>query len=228
MNGDGTKSGAIPKYYKERYYLDIKSYKDVPGWINDAEFIYSDMVDKAQDGFHFVEIGVLLGQSTTRMAELIKASGKKIKFDAIDLFWPIKHVIKNYEDTGHPKSFKTYVEELEEGFGLQIMDIIKHPLMKLDLLDVVNFITCDEKYAHGIYDDNSLDFLWIDGDHGPNIVYNDLVNFWPKIKNGGVIAGDDIVYDTVSNDVLKFSKEYEVDVEYHDTDGYNNFKFIKE
>ena len=115
MKGDGSKGSAIPKYYKERYYLDIKSYKDVPGWINDAEFIYSDMVDKAQDGFHFVEIGVLLGQSTTRMAELIKASGKKIKFDAIDLFWPIKHVIKNYEDTGHPKSFKTYVEELEDG-----------------------------------------------------------------------------------------------------------------
>jgi hypothetical protein len=221
-------NSAKPKHWKERYYLDIKSYKDVPGWINDAEFVYEEMVNQAKDGAHFVEIGVLLGQSTTRMAELIKASGKKIKFDAIDLFWPIKHAINEYEKTGHPKEFKTYVDELVDGFNLRIIDIIKHPLMKLGLLDVVNFITCDEKYAHGIYDDNSLDFLWIDGDHGEDIVYNDLVNFWPKMKSGGVIAGDDAVYDEVLSDVLKFSKEYEVDVEYVNTDGFNNFKFIKE
>jgi len=221
-------SSSKPKYWKERYSLDIKSYKDVPGWVNDAEFVYEEMVNQAKDGAHFVEIGVLLGQSTTRMAELIKKSGKKIKFDAIDLFWPIKHVINNYEETGHPKEFKTYVDELVDGFNLRIIDIIKHPLMKLGLLDVVNFITCDEKYAHGIYDDNSLDFLWIDGDHGADIVYNDLVNFWPKMKSGGVIAGDDAVYDEVLSDVLKFSKEYEVDVEYVNTDGFNNFKFIKE
>jgi hypothetical protein len=221
-------SSSKPKYWKERYYLDIKSYKDVPGWVNDAEFVYEEMVNQAKDGAHFVEIGVLLGQSTTRMAELIKKSGKKIKFDAIDLFWPIKHVINNYEETGHPKEFKTYVDELVDGFNLRIIDIIKHPLMKLGLLDVVNFITCDEKYAHRIYDDNSLDFLWIDGDHGADVVYNDLVNFWPKMKSGSVIAGDDVVYDEVLSDVLKFSKEYEVDVEYVNTDGFNNFKFIKE
>ncbi len=68
----------------------------------------------------------------------------------------------------------------------------------------------------------------IDGDHGADIVYNDLINFWPKMKSGGVIAGEDVVYDEVLSDVLKFSKEYEVDVEYVNTDGFNNFKFIKE
>ena len=51
------------------------------------------MVSKAQDGFHFVEIGVLLAQSTTHMAQLIKDSGKDIKFDSIDIFWPIEHAL---------------------------------------------------------------------------------------------------------------------------------------
>ena len=54
------------------------------------------MVSKAQDGDHFVEIGTLLGQSTSYMGQLIKDSGKDIKFDSIDLFWPIEHVIRNY------------------------------------------------------------------------------------------------------------------------------------
>ena len=74
-------SKPIPEHWKEKYDIYVfDSYKDVPGWINDAEFIYKEMVDEAQDGDHFVEIGTFLGQSTTYMAELIKKSRKKISF----------------------------------------------------------------------------------------------------------------------------------------------------
>ena len=87
----------LSKYYKEEGYpLNPESYKDVPGWINDADFIYKEMVDMAEDGDHFVEIGTLLGQSATRMAQLIRKSRKKIKFDTIDLFWSVQHIIKHY------------------------------------------------------------------------------------------------------------------------------------
>ena len=140
--------GCFPKHLKSYYdiskagmYFDFNDYRDVPGWINDAELIYPKMVENAQDGFHFVEIGVLFGQSTTH-------------------------------------------------------------------------ITCDERYAHKLYDDNSLDFVWIDGDHDTDIVYNDLINFWPKLKKDGVIGGDDIFYDEVSSDIDKFKKEHKVDVKY--------------
>jgi predicted O-methyltransferase YrrM len=68
-----------PKYLKEKYNIYVfDSYEDVPGWINDAEFIYPQMVEQAQDGDHFVEIGTFLGQSTTYMAQLVKDSKKKI------------------------------------------------------------------------------------------------------------------------------------------------------
>ena len=203
-----------PKYYKERYTLKPRSYRDVPGWINDAEYVFPKMVSKAQDGFHFVEIGVLLAQSTTHMAQLIKDSGKDIKFDSIDLFWPIEHALRHHSLTGHPDSFAKYWNDIREKWDMTFVDTISHPLRWLNLTDYVNFITCDEKFAHKIYGDNSLDFVWIDGDHGEDIVYNDLVNFWPKLKVGGTIGGDDIEYDEVSNDVKKFSKEYGVDVVY--------------
>ena len=48
------------------------------------------MVDKAQDGDHFVEIGTLLGQSTSYMG-INQRSGKDIKFDSIDLYWLIPY-----------------------------------------------------------------------------------------------------------------------------------------
>lgn len=222
----------LPKHLKQYYdisragmHYDFKDYKDIPGWINDAEFIYPEIVEQAQDGFHFVEIGVFLGQSTTHMAQLIKNSGKDIKFDAIDLFWPIEHTIKNYKMSGHPPQFLQYLESLGK-FNMTILDIIKHPLKHFGVEDYVNFITCDERYAHKLYDNDSLDFVWIDGDHGADIVYNDLVNFWPKLKMGGTIAGDDIHYEEVLNDVKKFIKEYKVDVKYS-TNGFRITKNIE-
>ena len=218
----------IPKYLKGQYDIyTMKSFKDVPGGINDAEFVYPKMVNNAQDGDHFVEIGTLLGQSTSWMCQLIKESDKDIKFDSIDLFWPIEHAIKNHEVTGHPKEFDQYLTDLTKEFNLNTLDIIKHPLRVLGVEKYVNLITCDEQYAHGIYEDNSIQFVWIDGDHGKNIVYNDLVNFWPKIKNGGTIGVDDMVYNEVSDDVKKFSKEYYVEVRYENTNGLNHFLITK-
>ena len=216
---------AVPKYWKGKYDVyDFESYKDVPGWVNDAEFIYEEMVNQAEDGDHFVEIGVLLGQSTARMGELIRDSKKKIRFDAIDIFWIIEHTIRNYKLSGHPKEFFHYIDELKTEWDLDIMNMIRHPLKALGVVDYVNFITCEEQYAHSIYKDNSLKFVWIDGDHGADVVYNDLVNFWPKIKVGGTIGGDDIHYEEVLNDVKKFSKKYKVDVKYD----YNSFLITKE
>ena len=218
-------SKPIPKYWKEKYDIYVfDSYKDVPGWINDAEKVYPEMVSKAQDGDHFVEIGTLLGQSTSYMGQLIKDSGKDIKFDSIDLFWPIEHVIRNYKNSGHPKEFNQYLSDLLKEYDLRAPDIINHPLRILGVQEYVNLITCDEKYAHRLYDDNSLKFVWIDGDHGKDIVYNDLKNFWPKIKSGGTIGGDDIAYQEVLDDVKKFSKEYDVKVKYD----YNSFLITKE
>ena len=214
-----------PKYLKNKYDIfTFKSYKDIPGWVNDAEFIYEEVVKNAEDGDHFVEIGVLLGQSTTHMAELIKESGKDIKFDAIDIFWIIEETLQNYEQTNHPKQFLDYYNDVKNEWDMNIINIIKHPMRILEVEQYVNLITCDEKYAHKIYKDDSLKFVWIDGDHGADVVYNDLVNFWPKLKVGGVIAGDDIHYKEVLSDVEKFSTEYNVKVQYD----YNSFKITKE
>ena len=214
-----------PKYQKEKYNIYVfDSYKDVPGWINDAEFIYEEMVNEAQDGDHFVEIGTFLGQSTTHMAQLIKDSKKKISFDTLDLFWLIPHTLNNYEQSGHPKSFCDYYNDIMEEWDLNIVDVIQHPMRFLEVDKYVNFITCDEKYSHKIYEDNSIQFLWIDGDHGVDVVYNHLVNFWPKLKKGGYIGGDDIHYEEVLDDVKKFSKEYDVKVKYD----YNSFLITKE
>jgi hypothetical protein len=49
------------------------------------------------------------------------------------------------------------------------------------------------------------------------------VNFWPKLKIGGVIGGDDIEYQDVLDDVKKFTKEKNIKIAY----SHNGFKIIK-
>ena len=56
--------------------------------------------------------------------------------------------------------------------------------------------------------DNSLDFIYIDGAHDYDNVYNDIKSWTPKVKEGGFIAGHDIfnilsVFNAVKDYCLK-------------------------
>jgi len=202
----------FPNYYEKIpnkiHKKSLKTYKNVPGWMNDAEWIFKDCFGIHNDlplgGEHFVEIGTLLGQSSIRMAELIKKwnkihpDKKQIRFDSIDTLYFIIHSIRNGE---HPPKFLEYINLYGTG---DIMHILQSQLKQLDLVGLVNYICCDSKYAHHIYRDNSLDFVWVDGGHEPKDIEEDVKNFWPKVKPGGVIAGDDYVYKAVANRIHIF------------------------
>lgn len=44
-------------------------------------------------------------------------------------------------------------------------------------------------------EDASLDFAYIDGDHTARGITIDLIRVWPKIRVGGILAGDDFYRD---------------------------------
>jgi len=43
------------------------------------------------------------------------------------------------------------------------------------------------------FDDEYFDFIYVDARHDYKGVYEDLVNYWPKLKVGGIFAGHDYV-----------------------------------
>jgi len=55
-------------------------------------------------------------------------------------------------------------------------------------------------------EDNSIDFVFIDGDHSFNATLKDIQTYWPKVKKGGVFAGHDTNLQTVSDAVNEFFK----------------------
>lgn len=56
----------------------------------------------------------------------------------------------------------------------------------------IEILRMRSEIAKNYIKNNFIDFLYIDGDHSYDAVLNDLKNYYPKVKNGGLIAGDDI------------------------------------
>lgn len=52
--------------------------------------------------------------------------------------------------------------------------------------------------------DNSLDFVFIDGDHSYAAVLQDVANYYDKVRSGGIISGDDYIFAEVGKAVDEF------------------------
>jgi predicted O-methyltransferase YrrM len=78
--------------------------------------------------------------------------------------------------------------------------------------DKIQFVYEDStKFAQSI-DDESLDFIFIDGDHSYEGFLKDLENYFAKIKVGGIISGDDISLVSIRNGLKEFFKEKNIEV----------------
>lgn len=68
--------------------------------------------------------------------------------------------------------------------------------------------------------DNSLDFIYIDGNHFIEYFKKDVNNWWPKIKYGGTICGHDYdhyLFPEITEYVNSFFNELGLSVTYHGT-----------
>jgi hypothetical protein len=160
-------------------------YKTIEGYF-DFESTYILEVEKASDGAHFVEVGPWLGKSTIFMAVEIANSGKKIQFDTID-WW-----------RGSPN----------EGWSVEGSKYKKEDVAYRIFLDNIrtckDYINVKRGSSFDIvkeYKDSSLDFVFIDSDHSYDCVKSEIINWWPKVKQGGILAGHDYPIEDVARAV---------------------------
>lgn len=151
-------------------------YQDIQGMFRWPE-IYKRAVELAPDKAEFVEIGCFKGKSTACLAVEAFNSGKNIKIHAIDLW-----------DT--TRKIGCSVEEFFVNIG---------PVKGL-----VNPLKGSSHELHGLFQDNSLDFVFIDGNHSYPAVRADIRNWWRKLKPGGWMAGDDLIHGGVRYAVEEF------------------------
>lgn len=68
---------------------------------------------------------------------------------------------------------------------------------------------------------NSVDFIYLDGNHEPPYVEQDIRLWWPKLRSGGILAGHDIVMpgevdggwgQYIQPAVFRFAEDWGLDV----------------
>jgi SAM-dependent methyltransferase len=137
--------------------------------------LYKRIVDNSQDEAHIVEVGSWKGRSAAFMAVEIINSNKNIKFDCVDTWkGSIEHT--TYDVITEEKLYDVFLSNIEP---------VKH---------TINPIRMTSIDASKLYEDDSLDFVFIDASHEYEDVKADILAWLPKVKIGGILAGHD--YDT--------------------------------
>lgn len=147
----------------------------IQGWNTGIPPLYKQLVEHVGDGSHFVEVGTWKGKSASFMAVEIINSGKNIKFDCIDT-WVGAGNETEYDIDEHVQNgtlYEHFIENMKpvEGYYTPI---------RLPSLEAVM-----------MYEDESLDFVFIDAAHDYENVKLDITAWYPKVKKGGIFAGHD-------------------------------------
>jgi predicted O-methyltransferase YrrM len=123
-----------------------------------------------------------------------------------------------------------YSEYLLQNSNLEILyslDIFPYPNMLPDTQNKLNKFAQRSSIIVGstpeqaeIFKDSYFDFIYIDANHTYKAVYQDIITWWPKLRTGGLFAGDD--YTNLTNPgegkygvveaVNRFVKEYNQEI----------------
>jgi len=168
-------------------------YKNIQGWFNSGQRkLYEYQVKHSIDKSHFVEVGAWKGRSSSYMGIEILNSDKDIKFDVVDTWL-------GSEEHAHKKDLSIIKNTLYEDFLENIQPCIS----------VINPIRTTSIEASKLYEDNSLDFVFIDASHKYNDVKEDIKSWLTKVRKGGILAGDDIIWSGVERAVKESLPEYQ-------------------
>ena len=178
-------------------------YKDIHGWFTFPQF-YSTIAEKfqpsVQDRYHIVEVGTWLGQSAAYLAvELINnGNSHNVIFDCVDTW-------EGSSEHLNEDGLLEFDWNIPSEFGLPILK--EKCLMTTDELynkflsniepvrHIVNPIKMKSVDAAKLYEDSSLDLVFIDAGHSFDDVVADIKAWLPKVRPYGFIAGHDYEWD---------------------------------
>ena len=139
-------------------------------WFNYTS-VYKMIVEQAKDNSKFVEIGSWKGRSAAYMLVEIINSKKNIQLTSVDS-WPAEEIYQIYR--GNMNGF------------LKNPNLYKH-------------IRGSSVEGSEHFENNSLDFVFIDACHLYECITLDIDTWLPKVKKGGILAGHDYNLDDPTN-----------------------------
>jgi len=148
---------------------------------------YMNLVKYCEDGDTIVEIGTFAGRGTRFLCDALELSGKHdVKVHGIDTF----------EGSGQEHSGIDF-STLETDFLVNLEDHILNERL------TVHKGRSDDPKILDLFENNSVFGVIVDGAHTMEAVEDDIVNWWPKIKEGGMMFGDDIEWESVKQGTMR-------------------------
>lgn len=171
------------------------SWQEVPGWYS-WQGVYRRWAKEAREGAIFVECGVFLGRSLGSLLEELR--GKEATVYAVD-----PHVDDwqpGGDDWTAPAAMR--LRELSTwGGNHKAASDAKGPPFTSYLWHATSCIGADFERvrvlrigsveAARIFDDGTVDYVWIDANHNYEPVVADIAAWTKKIRPGGAIGGHD-------------------------------------
>lgn len=154
-------------------------WESLKGWF-DFQAVYADWARTARQDAVFVEVGVYFGKSLAYMAECL-ASRPDVRVYAVDHFC-------GETVTGLNTWVTDDVKSVEGPFSAFAKAMLFHAPQAFER---ANVLRCGSAMAARLFEDASVDMVFIDADHSYESVLADIRAWLPKMKPGGLLAGHD-------------------------------------
>jgi predicted O-methyltransferase YrrM len=137
-------------------------------WFTDPS-VYSLMVNNCRPTGTLVELGAWKGRSSAFLVVEAKNKNEDIEVHIVDTW----------------KGSQEHSEEMKDGLYEKFIS----NMAPLNGLYTAHRMNTNE--ASKLFDDSSLDGVFIDADHSYEAVKQDISNWMPKVRSGGILAGHD-------------------------------------
>ena len=186
--------------------FDEKAWKyDLQGW-GSTEPVFQELIEEIKPKT-IIEVGTWKGASAINMASLTKKSGLKSTIFCVDTWlgseehW-LLHLDQLQLKDGYPQLFYQFLANVKHTKNEDVIVPVPQP----------SLVAADFFALKGI----RADLVYIDASHKLNHVLSDIHAFWPLVRCGGIIFGDDFNpkrWPEVNRAVLGFGQYYGVTIE---------------
>jgi cephalosporin hydroxylase len=168
-------------------------YQDILGYTYPQNLIFFDMViPKLPNNSTWVELGSWTGKSTAYCVVELYNANKLGKFVCVDT-WEGSPIHFTRDTLPHGLD---NIDDLYTTF-LKNTNPIKDRITPIKSL---SWEVADQ------FEDESVDFVYIDADHSYESVTKDLIAWWPKVKTGSYFGGDD--FTKGHPDVIRATRDF--------------------
>jgi len=153
----------------------------IPGMVSewDLDLIYDQSMEYVQQGGNALEIGGWKGRSTYVIASVCKEKGATLY--EIDTYRGVEQLDS---DKNQPGNLGGYYEAFSNP------DFYKETQKNLEGLPITYLIGDSNEMIHKV-PDRCIDYAFIDGNHRPPTIDNDIKNTIEKMRIGGLLTGHD-------------------------------------